>query len=99
MGRGCGIYPRVHGDSDARISEEPVANPAALKYATTALAQMGGITPRKRVVDDNLTRLKREQVSWVQHDHERSSCSSKVLRPIRVAGVNSARLGYINQDS
>mmetsp|Transcript_20163 Transcript_20163/g.55820 ORF Transcript_20163/g.55820 Transcript_20163/m.55820 type:complete len:214 (+) Transcript_20163:109-750(+) len=99
IAHGCGITPRVWGDGDARISEEPVTSRSALAYGTTALAQSAGITPRRRVIDTQMAELKRNAVAWHQHDHERSSADSKVLRPIRVAGVNTARLGWLKQNT
>mmetsp|Transcript_129341 Transcript_129341/g.322439 ORF Transcript_129341/g.322439 Transcript_129341/m.322439 type:complete len:207 (+) Transcript_129341:96-716(+) len=92
---GCGITPRVWPDSDARISEVPVTSRQALRYATTALAQQGGLTPRRRAVDSTVAQLRAEATAWHQHDHERSTCDRKELRPIRVAGLNSARIGHI----
>mmetsp|Transcript_43882 Transcript_43882/g.139766 ORF Transcript_43882/g.139766 Transcript_43882/m.139766 type:complete len:197 (-) Transcript_43882:208-798(-) len=94
---GCGITPRVWGDSDSRISEEPVTSRESLRYATTALAQMGGITPRRRAVDDTVSQLRREKVVWHQHCHDQSRSDRKELRPLRVAGLNSAHLSYIKQ--
>merc|ERR1712014_363856 len=57
---------------------------------------MGGITPRERNIDDNITQLKRQTTIWHEHDHAGSSAFNKKVRAHRVAGVNSARLGYIN---
>lgn len=98
-GRGCGIFPRVWPDEDARISEVPVHDRVSLKYGTTALAQHGGITPRRReAADVDIDKLKREPVVWHEHDHVRSSAANKQLRPLRVAGLSTARLGYLNTD-
>mmetsp|Transcript_49313 Transcript_49313/g.107357 ORF Transcript_49313/g.107357 Transcript_49313/m.107357 type:complete len:206 (-) Transcript_49313:97-714(-) len=97
--QGVGVVPRVWPDSDPRISEVPVLSRASLRYATTALAQQGGIIPREQVVDRDLLELKRNPVRWVQHDPKRSTCDSKVLRPFKVAGVNSARLGWLSAHS
>eukprot|EP00427_Karlodinium_veneficum_P029791 CAMPEP_0169221366 /NCGR_PEP_ID=MMETSP1016-20121227/21009_1 /TAXON_ID=342587 /ORGANISM="Karlodinium micrum, Strain CCMP2283" /LENGTH=225 /DNA_ID=CAMNT_0009299567 /DNA_START=39 /DNA_END=716 /DNA_ORIENTATION=- len=95
-GKGCGIFPRVHPPDDPRISEVPIRSRRCLSFATTALAQQGGITPRQRVVDDSISRMKREATIWHEHDHSRSSALTKKVRSLRVAGVNSARLGHIN---
>lgn len=96
--KGCGIFPRVWPDTDARISEVPVTSRAAIQYASTALASHGGITPRQRKVDVEIDHHKRHITTWHEHDHIRSSAGKKQVRPLRVAGVNSARLGYIRQD-
>jgi len=98
-GRGCGIFPRVWPDDDPRISEIPVHDRESLKYATTALAQMGGIAPRRAEDCDDATaaihKLKHDTVEWHEHDTGRSSSTTKTVRPLRVAGLSTARLGYL----
>eukprot|EP00933_Yihiella_yeosuensis_P023510 TRINITY_DN18326_c4_g1_i1.p1 TRINITY_DN18326_c4_g1~~TRINITY_DN18326_c4_g1_i1.p1 ORF type:complete len:204 (+),score=26.96 TRINITY_DN18326_c4_g1_i1:83-694(+) len=92
--RGCGISPRVWGDHDDRVAEEPVINRAALQYATMSISAQGGHTPRRRQVDDYVAQLRREATRWQQHDHEKSNSKKKELRHMVAAGRNSASLGY-----
>jgi len=96
--KGCGIFPRVWPDADARVSEVPVTSRAAIQYASTALASHGGITPRQRTVDVEIDHHKRQLTTWHEHDHIKSSAAGKQVRPLRVAGISSARLGGIKQD-
>eukprot|EP00929_Paragymnodinium_shiwhaense_P050931 TRINITY_DN25639_c0_g1_i1.p1 TRINITY_DN25639_c0_g1~~TRINITY_DN25639_c0_g1_i1.p1 ORF type:complete len:214 (+),score=21.79 TRINITY_DN25639_c0_g1_i1:85-726(+) len=94
--KGCGVYPRVWGDADARNSEVPITSREALRFfGTTSLAQHAGLTPRDHRTDNDkeVLDLKRAPVIWPEHDRERSECDRKVLRPMKVAGVNTARLG------
>mmetsp|Transcript_46265 Transcript_46265/g.134751 ORF Transcript_46265/g.134751 Transcript_46265/m.134751 type:complete len:202 (+) Transcript_46265:66-671(+) len=96
-GRGCGVHPRVWPDEDPGISEVPITSRGSLRFATTALAQFGGMTPRRRVVDSGVSLLRQQATMWHQHDHERSRADHKELRAFPVAGLNSARLGYMKQ--
>lgn len=95
-GGGCGIFPRVHPDNDARIAEVPVTSRRDLQFATTALAQHGGIMPRQHKGDAGIDEHKRQQTTWHEHDHGKSSAAAKQMRPLRVAGLSAARLGYLS---
>eukprot|EP00441_Pelagodinium_beii_P042583 CAMPEP_0197627722 /NCGR_PEP_ID=MMETSP1338-20131121/6256_1 /TAXON_ID=43686 ORGANISM="Pelagodinium beii, Strain RCC1491" /NCGR_SAMPLE_ID=MMETSP1338 /ASSEMBLY_ACC=CAM_ASM_000754 /LENGTH=200 /DNA_ID=CAMNT_0043198521 /DNA_START=41 /DNA_END=640 /DNA_ORIENTATION=+ len=93
---GCGITPRAIGKHDQRVNEQPVTSRFAMQYATMAISAHGGHTPRKRNVDDNIARLRREARMWHQHDHMRSTAAKKELRSIQAAGVSSAHLAYLS---
>merc|ERR1719160_1810214 len=95
--KGCGIFPRVWPDEDSRISEVPVTCRRDLRFGTTALAAHGGIIPRMDKIDVDVDRYKRQLTTWHEHDHGKSSAAKKQLRPLRVAGLSSARQGYIAQ--
>merc|ERR1712118_357871 len=62
-----------------------------------ALAAHGGIIPRMDKIDVDVDRYKRQLTTWHEHDHGKSSAAKKQLRPLRVAGLSSARQGYIAQ--
>lgn len=96
---GCGIYPRVHPDEDPRISEVPVKSRLDLRFATTALAAQGGLVPRNHQAEEAISQHKRHLTTWHEHDHGKSGAAKKHIRPLRVAGVSSARLGYTSLPS
>lgn len=93
---GCGIIPKVHPDDDPRVGEVPVRFRHEIGFATTALAAHGGYLPRQDKVDPDICRYKRQMTTWHEHDHGKSTAGRKELRPLRVAGLLSARHGYIN---
>lgn len=95
---GCGIHPKVWPDNDVRISEIPVTCRRDLQFATTAMAAHGGYTPRKPKVEKEIAEHKRQLTVWHEHDHTNSSAAKKTVRPLRVAGLMSARLGYLSLD-
>mmetsp|Transcript_5208 Transcript_5208/g.7313 ORF Transcript_5208/g.7313 Transcript_5208/m.7313 type:complete len:232 (+) Transcript_5208:1-696(+) len=96
-GNGCGIAPRVHPAAAATTRKMNMISATGredLRFATTALAALGGHAPRRVAREAETSDLKRETAVWHQHDPDRSSCSQKVHRPIKTAGVSSARLSY-----
>jgi len=69
-----------------------------MTFACSALAAHGGITPRQHKADEGLDRHKRHPTTWHDHDHGKSSAAKKTLRPLRVAGLHTARLNYLRTD-
>lgn len=84
--RGCGITPQVWPDADPRISEVPITSREDLQWATTSIAQFGGVTPRRgRPVHTDVADHARLRATWSNHHHD---------KPLRVAGISTARLGH-----
>mmetsp|Transcript_2511 Transcript_2511/g.5995 ORF Transcript_2511/g.5995 Transcript_2511/m.5995 type:complete len:203 (-) Transcript_2511:82-690(-) len=96
--QGCGITPRVHPAPSGTVNEELATSRAAMQYATMAIAAQGGLTMRKRELDDT-DRLRKQQVVWPQHDHDLSGSAQKELRHFPIAGRSSASLGYTKKPS
>eukprot|EP00927_Polykrikos_kofoidii_P074858 TRINITY_DN70909_c0_g1_i1.p1 TRINITY_DN70909_c0_g1~~TRINITY_DN70909_c0_g1_i1.p1 ORF type:complete len:224 (+),score=18.08 TRINITY_DN70909_c0_g1_i1:56-673(+) len=90
--RGRRITSDVGGHTDGRLGELPVGCQSARAYGAT-------LTQRQRTIDAELEEVKKAPVIWAQHDHEKSLCDRKQLRPMRVAGVNSARLHMLRSQA